>query len=107
MRTVPRTMVIAALVACLPLAGCAPRSWPLTSGVTWPTAPDPSSPYKLTADFDQRAKMRDGVELSADVYRPDAAGRYPVILGLPSDHRRASEAAAEDRPFVSPSDPEG
>ena len=24
--------------------------------------------------------MRDGVELSADVYRPDAAGRFPVII---------------------------
>ncbi len=36
--------------------------------------------YGMKIDFDQRVKMRDGVELSADVYRPDAPGRFPVIL---------------------------
>jgi putative CocE/NonD family hydrolase len=36
--------------------------------------------YNVTIDFDQRVKMRDGVELSVDVYRPDSAGRFPVIL---------------------------
>ncbi|NIO29774.1 MAG: CocE/NonD family hydrolase [Candidatus Latescibacteria bacterium] len=36
--------------------------------------------YSVKIDFNQRVKMRDGVELSADVYRPDAEGRFPVIL---------------------------
>jgi predicted acyl esterase len=31
-------------------------------------------------DFDRRVPMRDGVELSADVYRPKGDGRYPTIL---------------------------
>jgi uncharacterized protein len=31
-------------------------------------------------DFDRRAPMRDGVELSADIYRPKGDGRYPAIL---------------------------
>ncbi|MBX3083774.1 MAG: CocE/NonD family hydrolase [Anaerolineae bacterium] len=31
-------------------------------------------------DLDVRVPMRDGVTLSADVYRPTASGRYPVIL---------------------------
>jgi putative CocE/NonD family hydrolase len=31
-------------------------------------------------DFGQRAKMRDGVELSVDVYRPAVEGKFPVIL---------------------------
>jgi putative CocE/NonD family hydrolase len=31
-------------------------------------------------EFDRRVPMRDGVTLSADVYRPDAPGRFPVIL---------------------------
>ncbi|CAN5383970.1 CocE/NonD family hydrolase [soil metagenome] len=31
-------------------------------------------------DFNQRVPMRDGVTLSADVYRPTADGKYPVIL---------------------------
>ncbi len=36
--------------------------------------------YEIKIDFNQRVKMRDGVELSADVYRPDAPGKFPVIL---------------------------
>ena len=36
--------------------------------------------HDLKIDFNQRVKMRDGVELSADVYRPDAPGKFPVIL---------------------------
>ncbi|MEK7405314.1 MAG: CocE/NonD family hydrolase, partial [Acidobacteriota bacterium] len=35
---------------------------------------------EVKIDFDRRVTMRDGVELSADVYRPEAPGRYPVIL---------------------------
>lgn len=31
-------------------------------------------------EFNQRVSMRDRVELSADVYRPDTEGRFPVIL---------------------------
>jgi uncharacterized protein len=34
----------------------------------------------VAIDYDQRVKMRDGVSLSADVFRPDAPGRFPVIL---------------------------
>jgi hypothetical protein len=36
--------------------------------------------YNVKIDFNVRVKMRDGVELSAEVYRPDAAGKFPVIL---------------------------
>ena len=39
-----------------------------------------SSTYTMKIDFDRRIKMRDGVELSADVYHPDAPGKFPVIL---------------------------
>jgi putative CocE/NonD family hydrolase len=38
-----------------------------------------SSP-SVKIEYDQRVKMRDGVHLSADVFRPDAPGRFPVIL---------------------------
>jgi len=37
-------------------------------------------PYGIKAEFNRRVAMRDGVELSADVYRPDAPGRFPVIF---------------------------
>ena len=35
---------------------------------------------ELKIDFNRRVHMRDRTELSADVYRPVAPGRYPVIL---------------------------
>jgi putative CocE/NonD family hydrolase len=36
--------------------------------------------HQVKIEFDRRIPMRDGVTLSADVYRPDASGRFPVIL---------------------------
>jgi len=36
--------------------------------------------YELKIDFNRRVPMRDRVELSADVYRPKAPGRFPVLL---------------------------
>ena len=36
--------------------------------------------YKIIKEESVPAKMRDGVNLYADVYRPDAPGRFPVIL---------------------------
>jgi putative CocE/NonD family hydrolase len=43
--------------------------------------PSSSQPgYRVWIDFNRRVPMRDGVELSADVYRPDTAGRFPVVL---------------------------
>jgi hypothetical protein len=36
--------------------------------------------YVVRIDFNERVRMRDGVELSADIYRPDGKGQFPVIL---------------------------
>jgi putative CocE/NonD family hydrolase len=36
--------------------------------------------HAVKIEFDRRIPMRDGVTLSADVYRPEADGRFPVIL---------------------------
>ncbi len=36
--------------------------------------------YRITVIRNVEAKMRDGVTLRADVYRPTAEGRYPVLL---------------------------
>src|SRR5437016_4721985 len=36
--------------------------------------------FKVNASRGQLVKMRDGVRLSVDVYRPDAPGRFPGIL---------------------------
>ena len=40
----------------------------------------PGQKYIVKIDFNIRVKMRDGVELSADLYRPDVEGQFPVIL---------------------------
>lgn len=36
--------------------------------------------YRVVVEKDVPARMRDGVTLYADVYRPDAPGRFPVLL---------------------------
>jgi predicted acyl esterase len=43
-----------------------------------------SSPsrYRVLVEKDVPMQMRDGVMLRADIYRPDATGRFPVLLSL-------------------------
>ncbi len=42
--------------------------------------------YRVVAEKDTPAQSRDGVTLYADIYRPDAEGRFPVLLSrLPYD----------------------
>ena len=36
--------------------------------------------YRIVQEVDVPAKMRDGTTLFADVYRPDAEGKFPVLL---------------------------
>ncbi len=36
--------------------------------------------YDVRIDHNVRVRMRDGIELSADIYRPDHEGRYPALL---------------------------
>jgi hypothetical protein len=36
--------------------------------------------YRITVERNLRATMRDGITLYADAHRPDAAGKFPVIL---------------------------
>jgi putative CocE/NonD family hydrolase len=60
----------------------------IVDGVSKPTlaqstqpAPTPTPGAEaVKIEFNRRVPMRDRVELSADIYRPEAAGRYPVIL---------------------------
>ena len=37
-------------------------------------------PYEITVERDVPAKMRDGATLRADIYRPKAEGKFPVLL---------------------------
>ena len=43
-------------------------------------AAPPKGPCTVSKQVDVPAKMRDGVTLLADVYRPTEAGKYPVLL---------------------------
>jgi hypothetical protein len=45
--------------------------------------------------------MRDGVELSADVYRPDAAGKFPVILTRTPYNKNGAGPLNQGRYFAS------
>ena len=39
-----------------------------------------SAPYPVAIEKNVEARMRDGVVLRADVYRPEAPGRFPALL---------------------------
>ena len=53
-----------------------------------------ASEYAVKMEYDQRVPMRDGSTLSADVYRPDAPGTFPVILvRTPYDNAMAGYAS--------------
>lgn len=56
--------------------------------------------HTIKIDFNQRVRMRDGVELSADVYRPDSAGQFPVILSRTPYNKNGGSTLAIARYFV-------
>ncbi|MBI2755874.1 MAG: CocE/NonD family hydrolase [Chloroflexi bacterium] len=48
-------------------------------GKAWETSP---RTYGITVERGVRVPMGDGMELIADIFRPDQPGRYPALLGL-------------------------
>ncbi|UCF04981.1 MAG: CocE/NonD family hydrolase, partial [bacterium] len=52
----------------------------VTAVIVFPVISFAEDTYPVRIDFNRRVTMRGGVELSADVYRPDAEDRFPVIL---------------------------
>ena len=59
-----------------------PSTWPQYPYDEQPHTPESSQPiYELTADYDIRIPMRDGITLAADVYRPAAPGKkFPALF---------------------------
>ena len=51
---------------------------PQTTGRDYRNLSQPK--FKITRDDDVHVEMRDGISLLADVYRPFAPGRYPVLI---------------------------
>ena len=56
----------------------------LTAGLGFPQAPKPGSysvaEHEVVSELNQKAPMRDGVELMIDIFRPQTEGRFPAIL---------------------------
>src|SRR5712692_4386793 len=72
-RVFPRALLRAATIAAVAAAG-----WSLPAG-----AQDrPVLDYPMTVRLDVRVPMRDGVHLSADVYRPRDDARHPTMFEL-------------------------
>src|SRR6516164_11251646 len=47
--------------------------------------------YEVTVERNVAAKMRDGVTLRADIYRPQAPGKFPVLLERTPYDKRTGE----------------
>src|SRR6266850_525813 len=54
----------------------------------------PPGPYQVVIQNGVRAKMRDGVQLVADIYRPRADGKFPVLLTRTPYNRKGSATDA-------------
>jgi uncharacterized protein len=52
----------------------------LGGGTAKATAATALGEHRVTVESGVRVAMRDGVKLAADVYRPDAPGKFPVLL---------------------------
>ncbi|HEY8715317.1 MAG TPA: CocE/NonD family hydrolase, partial [Candidatus Acidoferrum sp.] len=60
--------------------------------LTFSAAVHAADPYAVTIERNVAAKMRDGVTLRADIYRPKADGRFPVLLQrTPYDKRGGAD----------------
>src|SRR5262245_21977336 len=60
----------------------------LCASISTSQAPAPAEAYQVTVQTGVRVKMRDGVQLVADVYRPRATGKFPVLLTRTPYNRR-------------------
>jgi putative CocE/NonD family hydrolase len=90
-------------MACLPLQSCL-RTWLLGGMIGLGLLPvmaqtGPSRPiYSVRREYNVMVPMRDGVRLSTDVYRPDAPGRFPVILErTPYDNAMSAPRSYDQR----------
>jgi len=54
----------------------------------------PQGPHQVVIQNAVRAKMRDGVQLVADIYRPQTEGRFPVLLERTPYNRKGDSTSA-------------
>ncbi|MCI0389351.1 MAG: CocE/NonD family hydrolase [Acidobacteria bacterium] len=60
----------------------------LCASISIAQSPAPAEAYQVTVQSGVRVKMRDGVSLIADIYRPKAPGKFPVLLTRTPYNRR-------------------
>jgi uncharacterized protein len=65
---------------------------PQTSGRQYKNLSQPT--FEATCDEDVAVPMRDGIELLADVHRPSATGRYPVLIAASPYPRQIQNTGA-------------
>lgn len=65
---------------------------PQTTGRDYRNLSQPQ--FGITRDDNQRVPMRDGVDLLADVHRPDADGRYPALIAASPYPRQMQDLGA-------------
>ncbi|PTX58471.1 hypothetical protein C8P63_11658 [Melghirimyces profundicolus] len=76
-----RAMVLLLAAAILPAAVWVPGAHAVgpPSGATWDDYDRPAE-YEVKVEKDRSITVRDGTVLTADIYRPAARGRFPVLL---------------------------
>jgi len=75
-------------LACAAFAWAAFMGTALCAAIGVPALAAAAENHEVTVERNVAAKMRDGVTLRADVYRPKAEGKYPVLLvRTPYDRR--------------------
>jgi len=79
-RKAPRVAIGLLCAAGLLLPACAPEDGAAGGSRGADTAGSEERAYDVVVEKNVEATMRDGVVLRADVYRPDAPGRFPAIL---------------------------
>ena len=64
--------------------------------------PNQSEPvFRVAVEKDQVMRTRDGICLRADVYRPDAPGRFPVLL-VRTPYDKGAEMALTEKDYFPP-----
>ena len=62
----------------------------------FPVRSEAAEAYRVKTETNVRARMRDGVNLVADVYRPDSDGKFPVLLQRTPYNRKGTAKDAQE-----------
>lgn len=73
-----RNLVLVALLGTASVSAAEPMKGPDWAKRTESALSQPR--YKVVTEKNVRVPMRDGVALAADIYRPDAPGKFPVLV---------------------------